>query len=75
VATAANVTVVLHDAGWGACGMGEPVWSAIVLAVATLLPGATTLMLHDSACALVPAWSGVGMALKIQGVSRAGVSW
>ena len=37
VATIANTTVVLYNAGWDGFGLSGPVWGAIMVAVATLL--------------------------------------
>src|SRR4051794_30226475 len=57
VATIANTTVVLLDRQWSGWGLTAPVWSAIMIIVATAIVGLISLLRVDSAYALVVVWA------------------
>lgn len=65
VATIANATITLDDAGWSGFGISEPIWGVIMIVVATAL-GLTMLAVHaDVAYALVLVWALVGIAVRL----------
>ncbi|KUI35525.1 tryptophan-rich sensory protein [Mycobacterium sp. GA-2829] len=65
VATIANATITLDDAGWSGFGLSEPTWGAIMVVVAGAL-GLTVAYLHrDIAYALVLIWALIGIAVRL----------
>ncbi|MCE5196506.1 MAG: tryptophan-rich sensory protein [Negativicutes bacterium] len=67
VATIANATTLLVSKGWNGFGLTETVWTAILLAVGTLL-GVLTMLLHqDFTYGLVMIWAYLGIWLKHTG--------
>ncbi len=64
VATIANATTVLVDAGWNGWGMSEPLWAVIIIAVGLLIGVATMLRKRDIAYGLVLIWAYVGILIK-----------
>lgn len=65
VATIANATITLDDAGWSAFGLSEPTWGVIMLVVATLLGLTMTVRYADVAYALVLIWALIGIAVRL----------
>lgn len=63
VATIANVSVGLYDAGWGGLGLGEPVWAAIMIVVGLLLASYVVIREHNQAYGLVFVWALAGIAV------------
>jgi len=64
VATIANTTALLVDAGWGGLGLSEVFWAVLVIIAALVI---TALMLYtrgDVAYALVVLWALLGIYLK-----------
>lgn len=70
VATIANATITLDDAGWSGFGLSEPTWGVIMALVAAAL-GVLMLLRHnniaypDIAYALVIVWALVGVAVRL----------
>jgi hypothetical protein len=64
VATIANVTNVLDDAGWTGGGIAPEVWAVILLAAACIITTAMIFTRGDAAYALVIVWSAWGIAVK-----------
>lgn len=65
VATIANATITLDDAGWSGFGLSEPTWGVIMVAVATALGVVMSLRHNDIAYALVIIWALVGIAVRL----------
>lgn len=64
VATIANVTAVLVQAGWNGFGLQPEVWTVGVMVVATLITGAVLATRRNAAYALVVLWALAGIAIK-----------
>jgi len=64
VATIANATVVLYNSAWNGLGVSAEIWTAIMLAVGTLLAALVTLSRRDVAYTAVIVWAFVGIAVK-----------
>ncbi|WNG87502.1 TspO/MBR family protein [Mycobacterium sp. ITM-2016-00317] len=65
VATIANATITLDDAGWSGFGLSEPTWGVIMVVVATVL-GLTMSVVHrDIAYAAVLIWALIGIAVRL----------
>lgn len=67
VATIANTTVVLYGLGWNGWGISGPVWTAVLLAVATAIAALISLRRGDTAYVLVLLWAFIGIAVKQAG--------
>ncbi len=67
VATIANGTAVLVDAGWNGFGLSEPFWTLLVLVVAVVMAGLFLLLHRDVPYSLVVAWALFGIYLKHNG--------
>lgn len=65
VATIANATVLLDDAGWSGFGLSEPTWGVIMVVVAAALGVLITVRHRDVAYALVLIWALVGIAVRL----------
>lgn len=74
VATIANVTAVLYYVNWGAWGISPEVWTAIILAVATIIAGIMAATRADVAYALVLVWAFVGIVVKHPSTSVVAIS-
>jgi tryptophan-rich sensory protein len=64
VATIANLTVTLYDAGWDGFGINGPVWAAIMLVVGGLLCAYLLIMRRDIAFTFVILWAFGGIVNK-----------
>jgi len=64
VATIANVTALLVNAGVGGLGLGEPLWAVAVILVAITLAMVMIFNRNDIFYALVVAWALLGIYLK-----------
>lgn len=64
VATVANTAVLLYDSGWDGFGISAPLWTAVMLLVATILGIVMILRRNDVAYALVLVWAFVGIVQK-----------
>lgn len=65
VATIANATITLDDAGWSGFGLSEPTWGVIMVAVAAALGLVMSLRHRDVAFALVIIWALIGIAVRL----------
>lgn len=64
VATIANVTALLVDAGWNRFGAGEPFWTVAVIVVATAITLGVLFSRRDIFYSLVVVWALIGIVLK-----------
>jgi hypothetical protein len=64
VATIANVTAVLVQAGWDGFGISEPMWTMLVIIVATIITAGVILTRKDIAYSLVIVWAFLGIIIK-----------
>lgn len=64
VATVANVTAVLVDAGWGQFGMSEAFWTMIMIGIAALISLIHILYKKDVAFGVVILWAFAGIFTK-----------
>ncbi|GAT12572.1 tryptophan-rich sensory protein [Mycolicibacterium novocastrense] len=65
VATIANATITLDDAGWSGFGLSEPTWGVIMVAVAAALGLVMNLRHRDIAYGLVIIWALIGIAVRL----------
>lgn len=65
VATIANATITLDDAGWSGFGLSGPTWGVIMIAVAAALGVVMNLLHRDVAYGLVIIWALVGIAVRL----------
>ncbi|KUI33548.1 hypothetical protein AU195_00555 [Mycobacterium sp. IS-1496] len=65
VATIANATITLDDAGWNGFGLAEPTWGTIMVLVAAALGLTMTFLQRDIAYALVLIWALIGIAVRL----------
>ena len=75
VATVANVTVFLYQAGWNGFGISPELWTVIMLVVATGLGLFFGLRLFDVAYVLVLIWSFIGIWSKQSTAPTQMVAW
>ena len=64
VATIANVTALLVTAGWGRFGLGEELWTVLLIAVGGAVGALALLIRRDIPYSLVIVWAYVGIILK-----------
>lgn len=64
VATVANATTLLVSLGWTGSGIGEPVWTAAILIIATLITLAVIGRTRDWAYGATVAWAFAGILIK-----------
>jgi len=64
VATVANITVFLVDAGWGRFGLSEVFWTVLVLAVVTVITLLVLTLRSDVGYGLVILWAFAGIMIK-----------
>lgn len=69
VATIANATITLDDAGWDGFGLSEPTWGVIMVLVATALGLTMTFVHRDIAYALALVWALIGIAVRLHGTT------
>ncbi len=67
VATVANASTVLVHLGWNGWGIGDAVWTLMLLAVAVGLAAVVTLVRKDAVYDLVLVWAFTGIAVKHAG--------
>lgn len=65
VATIANATITLDDAGWSGFGLSEPTWGVIMVVVATALGLTMSLRYGDIAYVAVLVWALIGIAARL----------
>ncbi len=64
IATIANVTALLVDAGWNNFGMGEQFWTVLLIAVGIVIALAMLFTRRDIFYCLVVDWAILGILLK-----------
>jgi hypothetical protein len=64
VATIANATTVLYDAGWNGFGISPEAWAVIMLIAGAVITSAVSLTRGDIAYALVILWAFTGISVK-----------
>ena len=64
IATIANVTALLVDAGWGGMGIPQHVWTIILIATGTLIVSITILRINNPFIGLSVAWAFTGIIIK-----------
>ncbi len=64
VATIANATAVLYYLNWNGLGLGQVLWTLIMLLAATAITAVVCLTRRDVAYALVIVWAFVGIGVK-----------
>jgi len=64
VATVANASYVLFDAGWNGFGIAAPIWATIMLVVATGITLAIILERRDIGYTAVIVWALIGIVVK-----------
>ncbi len=64
VATIANFTYALYDAGWDGFGIAGETWAALMMVVAGVLAVVMLARFRDVAFALVVVWALVGIAVR-----------
>lgn len=65
VATIANATITLKDAGWDGFGISEPTWGVIMIVVATALGLVMSFLYADAAYVAVIAWALIAVAVRL----------
>lgn len=65
VATIANATIALKDAGWDGFGISEPTWGVIMIVVATALGLVMSFLYADAAYVAVIAWALIAVAVGL----------
>lgn len=65
VATIANATITLDDAGWSGFGLSEPTWGVLMVVVAAALGVTMLVRFRDVAYALVLIWALTGIAVRL----------
>ncbi len=74
VATIANVTAVLYYVGWSGWGISPEMWTAVVLAVASIIAIIMSITRADVAYLLVLVWAFIGIYVKHSGTSLVAIS-
>lgn len=64
VATIANATTVLYAAGWTGAGLSGPIWTALLLVIATVIGALMSVRRGDVAFVLVLLWAFIGIGVK-----------
>jgi translocator protein len=67
VATIANVTAVLVASGWGGWGVSEVIWTAALIAIATVITALVIVRRRNYLYALVVIWTLLGIFLRHTG--------
>jgi hypothetical protein len=65
VATIANATITLDDAGWNGFGLAEPTWGLIMVVAATVLGLTMSALFADVAYVAVLVWALVAVAVRL----------
>ena len=64
IATIANVTAVLVNAGWGGMGISQQAWTIVMIAAGTLVVSLTILKINNPYVGLSVIWAFAGIILK-----------
>lgn len=66
IATIANVTALLVNAGWSGFGIGEQAWTIVMIFTGALIVSVTILRLNNPFIGFSVIWAFIGIALKRQ---------
>jgi len=64
IATIANVTTLLVNAGWGAMGISEEAWSIIMIAIGALIVSLAVIRIDNPFIGLSVVWAFTGIIIK-----------
>jgi hypothetical protein len=64
IATIANVTALLVDAGWEGMGISQQAWTITMIAVGTLIISFTILRFNNPFVGLAVVWAFTGIIIK-----------
>lgn len=64
IATIANVTALLVDAGWGGLGISQQLWAIVMIATGTLIVSLTLLKMDNPFIGLSVIWAFTGIIIK-----------
>jgi hypothetical protein len=64
IATIANVTALLVDAGWGGIGISQQAWTIIMIAIGTLIVSLTVMRIDNPFIGLSVVWAFTGIIIK-----------
>lgn len=64
IATIANVTALLVDAGWGGFGISQQAWTIVMIAIGTLIVSLTLIRINNPYIGLVVIWAFTGIIIK-----------
>jgi hypothetical protein len=66
IATIANITGLLVDAGWNGFGASEVIWTIIMIITGALIVSVTLLKLNNPYIGISVIWAFIGVAIKRQ---------
>ena len=64
IATIANVTALLVNAGWGGIGISQQAWTIIVIAIGTLIVSLALMRINNPFIGLSVVWAFTGILIK-----------
>jgi hypothetical protein len=64
IATIANVTALLVDAGWGGMGLSQQAWTIVMIAIGTLIVSFAIMRIHNPYIGLSVIWAFAGIIIK-----------
>ena len=64
IATIANVTALLVNAGWGGIGISQQVWTILMIAAGTLIVSLTIIRINNPYIGLSVIWAFAGIIIK-----------
>jgi hypothetical protein len=74
VATIVNVSITLHEYGWNGLGLPQPLWTIVMMGIATLLAVTILQRRHDWLYAVVVAWALLALVLRYGGIVSISIS-
>jgi len=70
IATIANVTTLLVDAGWEGMGISQPAWAILMIVIGALLVSLTIMRFYNPYIGLSVIWAFIGIIIKQSGDYR-----
>ena len=64
IATIANVTALLADAGWGGMGISQEAWTIVMIAIGTLIVSLAVIRVDNPFIGLSVVWAFTGIIIK-----------
>ncbi len=64
IATIANITALLVNAGWGGIGISQQAWTIILIAIGTMIVSLTVMRIDNPFIGLSVVWAFTGIILK-----------